>query len=193
MKFLRSLCLLPLFTHPIVSVAYNETGEALPLETTHYNNALPNANWWVNLGVGVGSSFNTGRTSELNGKVSSQLSFNGRLSPHTALTFYSNALGSDSDARDSGILYGYVNRKPNWYYSASAGICYTRIDIKTDWTISDGWLYRDNAYWSSSVGIPLQVQTFWTPFRHFGIGLIGHGVVSKDPYINALLAIQFYA
>lgn len=128
--------------------------------------------WWLNLGSGAGANFN----SLVNGEIAAgELSFNGALSEHGFLTLYSAGVGEKYDA---GIMYGYVSRKPSSYWSASAGICY----------------YELNDYWNikKGAGIPLEVQAFWTPFNHFGLGLVGHAVASEHPSTTGMLAIQVF-
>lgn len=185
MKYLNPLCLLLALTSPLTSFSYNETGEAIP---DHYSEPCPDyTRWWFNLGLGAGSSFRTNGTEDISG-ASAQISFNGALSPRSMLTIYSNLVGADdwNHAADLGIMVGLVKREPNWYASASAGLCYYEVESSNN---ASSW--PDYYHYSSQgVGIPFQVQAFWTPFRHFGVGVIGHVVASKDPYANALLAIQ---
>ena len=45
---------------------------------------------------------------------------------------------------------------------------------------------------TTGAGLPVQVQTFWTPVKHFGLGLVGHAVVSKNPSLSAMLALQVF-
>lgn len=189
MKTLKSLAFLLSITTPFATLAYNETGEALPSYSYHNNSSDYSAHWWVNFGLGAGSSFRTGETEDVSG-ASAQISFNGALSPSSMLTIYSNAISHDenNDVVDAGVMLGLIKRQPNWYASAAAGLCYYKIETTQD---NDLW-FRNYHSTSHGVGIPFQAQAFWTPFKHFGVGVIGHVVASKDPYANALLAIQIY-
>ncbi|HKY70037.1 MAG TPA: hypothetical protein VJ205_03985, partial [Gammaproteobacteria bacterium] len=113
----------------------------------------------------------------------SQLSFNGAFTPNTFLTLYHNHISNTEETKktwDNGIMGGYIQRTPSWYWALSGGVCYYRLESFLNWH------YRE----STGVGIPLQAQLFWTPFRHFGFGLIGHAVVSKDPLSTVFLGVQ---
>lgn len=154
----------------------------------------PDPTWWMNFGVGTGYVFD-----ESMGKVTSQLSFNGRISKHIALTFYRSYFSLDRDddyIRDSGLMLGYLNRKSCGYLSISSGIAIVARTIPTYyWLTAGGLYYAPNTMLTETttkVSLPLQVQAFWTPFKHVGFGIIGHGIVVPDPYASLMLGIQYY-
>lgn len=180
MKKYRSLFVLAILINPLVSEAARSTTPT----------------WWFNLGVGTGTNFGNSQVS-LSNLTSTELSLNGTLSDHSLLTFYragfSKGLGRNNVKHqgDMGVMYGYVNRKPFSYWSASAGLCY--YEVTKEVTDYFSYYYFDthkNKF--KGVGIPLEIQTFWTPFNHFGIGLVGHTVASKYPSIAGMLAIQVF-
>lgn len=145
--------------------------------------------WWMNFGVGAGTTLSSPKVSG----VGIHYSFNGNLTPHMAITFYKNIIDKHHDyVQDTGILLGYVDRNPKGFWSASTGLAYYYSSKKIDYDYTSpgyhewGTKYETN----SKIAIPVQVQAFWTPFRHFGIGVIGHAVVVPNPYVTALLAIQ---
>lgn len=161
-----------------------------PSHATIFNNSMDEQNeklatWWINLGYGRGWTFDD-HDVQIRGGHGGNVSFNGAFNKNIFLTLYTNHVGSNNywndDASDAGVMIGYVKRQPKWYWSTSAGICYYEMDS-----------YRNRRSEMSGAGLPLQAQLFWTPLKHFGFGLIGHGVVSDNPYASALLAIQVYS
>ncbi|MGE3320507.1 MAG: hypothetical protein AB7I18_14550 [Candidatus Berkiella sp.] len=140
--------------------------------------------WWVNLGMGVGTAFNSGDNTA--GGSAAQLSFNGMITNNLFITLESTGMGRDysREAHDVGLLLGYKSRRPNWYWSIGAGIAHYEYETMHSW-----WNSRNYRY-SSGAAMPVQGQLFWTPVKHLGIGLIGHAVVSKDSYGVALLGLQ---
>lgn len=140
--------------------------------------------WWVNLGMGVGTGFNSGGNSATGSAA--QLSFNGMITNNLFITLESTGIGRDysREAHDLGLLLGYKSRRPNSYWSIGAGIAHYEYETMNSW-----WNSRNYRY-SSGAAIPVQGQLFWTPVKHLGIGLIGHAVVCRDPYAVALIALQ---
>lgn len=134
--------------------------------------------WWVNIAFGSGTTFSSG-VADIKVGHSSIISFNGAIGSSGFLTFYTHHLTKNNESTDGGIMFGYIKRNPNWYYSASAGLAAYK---------------QENRYFEDSgVGLPIQIQTFWTPFKHVGFGIIGHTVLGKDPVASLLAGIQFYA
>ncbi len=143
--------------------------------------------WWINLGLGTGTSINAPDVS-VSGPAA-QISFNGMLTDKLFATLETTAVVEsegliDRSIVDLGLLLGYKSKHPKWYWSGAAGIAYTKAEIE-----------YNGRYWygsteETSVGIPVQGQLFWTPVKHFGIGLIGHAVASRNSYAVAMLGIQ---
>ncbi len=150
--------------------------------------------WWLNLGVGVGNA-SSNYSHDLNGEVASQLSFNGMITENLFMNLsWTDIYGGDSyhddDVGEIGLLLGYKSKRPNWYWSAATGIGASHYETKY-------WVYKPyfGSYTvtesTSNFSVPVEGQLFWTPFKHFGIGLIGHASVSKNPFATAMLALQF--
>lgn len=143
-------------------------------------------NWWVNLGVGQGvasTGYHLGREQG----PAAQLSFNGMLTEHLFLSIESTALSATRhgpDINEGGVLLGYKSTHPNWYWSAAAGIAHLKVEQDYYY----GW-------WSKkeSAAVPVNLQLFYTPFQHFGFGLIAHGAMGGGSRYGALmLALQVY-
>lgn len=183
MKTLRSVLALCLLAQPF-------TVQATPPD---------NPTWWINFGMGTGSNFKND-TAPIQSAANGQFSFNGRFTPHTFLTLYFDDLSRGVDTRDYksqsdiGIMYGYISRQRSTYWSASAGICYYQTAAQREYSWRNNYAWYEHSYVekTSGAGLPVQVQAFWTPFRHFGLGLIGHAVASKDPSMSGMLAIQVF-
>ncbi len=152
--------------------------------------------WWLNIGAGLGNFHGENYPNEdIKGEGTAQISFNGMLSDHLFLTFATTVINesNNNDAAELALLLGYKDKKPSWYWSASAGVGY--LEQRT----TNYYYYRNSSYWYSSnrtdetdtLSIPVQGQLFWTPFKHFGIGLIGHASLGKQQLYTGMLGIQF--
>lgn len=153
--------------------------------------------WWLNIGAGVGSVSNN-YNSDLNGELATQLSFNGMITQNLFMTLEWTSIDKDNsyyrseEAREVGLLLGYRSKRPSWYWTAATGvgasryekqyIRYNNYNYFSSYTVTEG---------STEFAVPVEAQLFWTPFRHFGVGMIGHVAVSKNPLATAMLAIQF--
>lgn len=144
--------------------------------------------WWWNLGVGAGVASNDSHNFSA---PAVQLSFNGMLTEtlFTTLEWTSVYNHDDEAARELGLLLGYRSKHANWFWTAAAGIGATRYE-------QERYYYR--SYYSyhyteenTNLSVPVEAQIFYTPFKHFGVGLIGHASVSKNPFASAMVAIQF--
>jgi len=144
--------------------------------------------WWINLGMGVGTSFGSDSLNH-NAQAAGQLSFNGMITDTLFVTLQHTATSgsnSSTDAHDVGLLLGYKSKHPHWYWSGAAGIAYYESESYDNaW-----WSRRRNYHYSSGAAVPVEAQLFWTPVKHLGIGLIGHAAVSRDPYAVALIGLQ---
>ena len=152
--------------------------------------------WWMNLGIGAGTGAHG-----ISG-LASQFSFNGRITKNLFLTLYNNYLGhqhdneyyyswnDDREIRDTGLLLGLIKRHPRWYWSTSAGLSYCSERRKDYY--STLYSYGYTTKYHGALGVPVQGQLFWTPFKHVGFGLIGQVVASENAYAAAMLAIQLY-
>jgi len=95
---------------------------------------------------------------------------------------------------DIGLLYGWCFKKKLVSASASLGIAAVGGTRRGAYIRSGGFLHgdiyeKDNFF---TVGIPVQIQLFFTPLRLLGIGLTGYGNI--NPAMSAcgvLLCLQF--
>ncbi len=142
--------------------------------------------WWINLGFGAGAVYSH-TLDETSAQRAYNISLNNTITPNTFITVSKNYTGTHSiwevEADNIGLLYGYIKRNPTWYWSASAGISYYKLENHR---------LALRAIKSTGAGLPIEIQAFWTPFNHFGIGFIGHAVASKNPFATALFGIQFF-
>ncbi|MCS5708697.1 hypothetical protein CC99x_007220 [Candidatus Berkiella cookevillensis] len=178
MKLLKSILLISIFKSCLANAVESE-----PCDVSH--------RWWVNLGMGKGTTFAQGDTLD-NFGFAAQLSFNGMITNNLFVTLESTGTGrTDNDHTsngDVGLLLGYKKRHSNWYWSGAVGISYYKTEIKE--REYGRYYYRYSSETEEGVGIPVEAQLFWTPVKHFGVGIIGHGVVSQNPYAVAMIGIQ---
>jgi hypothetical protein len=148
--------------------------------------------WWLNLGFGIGSTTeNDGR--KVDGSAG-QISFNGMITKKLFLSLASTHLGhDDDDVRELALLLGYKNKNPNWYWSVGAGIANLEIQRRVYYNYYSSTWYNYGSYVDerNRFAVPVEGQLFWTPFKHFGIGVIGHASLSKQSMGTAMLGIQF--
>lgn len=148
--------------------------------------------WWWNLGAGIGEASNDSNNFSA---PAIQLSFNGMITESLFVTlewtdlFKDKDFSNDESVREFGLLLGYKSKRPNWYWSAAAGLGGARHEKQ----YSHYGYYYSYTYTSgeTNLSVPVEAQLFYTPFKHFGVGLIGHASVSKNPFATAMLAIQF--
>lgn len=178
MKLIKFIILISIFKTCLANAVESE-----PYDVSH--------RWWVNLGVGKGTTFTQGDILD-NVGFAAQLSFNGMITNNLFLTLQSTGTGRTDDAQtsngDVGLLLGYKNRHSNWYWSGAIGLSYYKTEIKEK--EYSRYYYYYSSQIEEGVGIPVEAQLFWTPVKHFGIGLIGHGIISQNPYAVAMIGIQ---
>lgn len=169
---------------------------ALPIFSLHAAEKVKDPAWWINLGMGAGSNFNSG-SAPVSSSGGAQLSFNGRFTPHGFLTVYSGGFHKLPDTHNNlqgiselGIMYGYIKRQPSYYLSASTGVCAYFAD--TTYSYGNGVYAEWGIRSRSGAGISVEGQAFWTPLKHFGLGLIGHSMVAGYPSLSGLLAFQVF-
>ncbi len=136
--------------------------------------------YWVNAGIGFSSFSSPG--------ISSVTSFSYQTGKHLISTrFISNiepCFGGtcpDETVWDIGILYGRSSKTSYGLASLSGGI-----------SIVGGAVYqRDEEVTFLTIGIPIEVQLFWTPASFLGIGIYGFANLNpKESFAGALLCIQ---
>jgi hypothetical protein len=155
--------------------------------------------WWINGGAGFGvikgnSTYNdTSNTGPAIG-----LSFNYAVKNNQLLTIRGltasnfNLFDGDAYGSDIGVLYGVMKKTDNVMISASAGLAYTYINQSGDSVYNANTNSWSNTYdTTSTIGVPLETQLFWTPTDHFGIGVVGFGNINgTQSFGGALLAVQ---
>jgi hypothetical protein len=140
--------------------------------------------WWINFGLGTGlSATNTNSTLKTSG--AGQLSFNGMITSKLFFTLATTGVSNSGyNAHDTGVLLGYKCKEANWYWSLAAGIAHREIETSSRWYYGYDYSYQKGPV------IPVQIQLFWLPVRHVGLGLVSHTVLAKHPYSVALLSVQ---
>ncbi len=148
--------------------------------------------WWWNFGIGAGSASNDSHNFA---GGAGQLSVNGMITDTLFTTLeWTNVVKDDNEsAREVGLLLGYKSKRPNWFWTVAAGIGATRYEQQRTYqsyyyTYTYTYTYTET---KTDFSVPVEAQLFYTPFKHFGVGLIGHASVSKNPFASAMLAIQF--
>ena len=159
--------------------------------------------WWINIGLGIGA------LEDSSGYLGGDVSLDYAVTQHQLLTVrtagINNTKGIHGDniayatsgglihasdhvggIGDIGAMYGLMSRH-NWgYVSASAGLAVV------DGSSSPTGYFRSTGKDFTTVGIPLEVQTFWTPTKHVGVGLIGFADANLDgSFAGVTLALQF--
>lgn len=172
--------------------------------------------WWLNAGVGVGSFVFHNKDYYKNMHESgpaAEFSFNYMVKNNQLFTVrgtgvvgtssaFGTALGcafmspltstcdsAGATVADVGFLYGYIYKRPRGYLSASAGLALVAAIPPTITVVGVGEnTDRSTRY---RVGLPVDIQAFWTPSRYFGLGLIGFADVNaRYSNVGALVAIQ---
>jgi hypothetical protein len=152
--------------------------------------------WWLNVGLGVGASK---PASGLAGEISGNM----LVTPHWLLmarstgvvNASSNFLRSYSciatggttcrvrsgNMGDLGALVGYVTRGGSSYTAFSAGLGYVN-----GLRVNEG-----NRKRVETIGIPIDLQTFWAPTGHFAYGLGAFANVNtKHSFAGITLSLQ---
>ncbi len=135
--------------------------------------------WWINVGGGL----TTGFSSKDSTNPGFAISVNVQPTQHQMLTLRS--VGADfigGDFYDAGLLYGLISRNRNGYVSGAAGISAVFFDSS---------FRKDQDISPTTVGIPLEIQAFWTPVPNFGLGIINYANInSQRSFYGAVIAIQ---
>lgn len=196
LKYIVGMALPLLFTTAWASSS--ATGEAgwaqtsSPADATDVGNKKTyKNNFWFNIAGGAGFPA-TGSDF-----WSSEFSFNWMTQENQLLTLRvagDNFSGSQGN-RDVGILYGLIGKGDIGYLSGSVGVAYTQAEKCTsnDSNSDDSgdFFSSCDSTTTNTIGIPLEIQAFLTPFTHVGIGLIGFGNInSQSSFGGVMLALQ---
>ena len=148
-------------------------------------------NIWLNIAGGLVSSSSGTEP----GSVGASLNLMTQEHQLLTLRFAGNPTADGN--HDVGLLYGLIAKDNNGYVSGSLGVAYTQAATCNDTSSSssDPWdfswdLCSDTV--TSTVGLPLEVQAFLTPFANVGFGLIGFGNInSQSSFGGLMLSLQF--
>lgn len=167
--------------------------------------------WWVNAGLASGVSAISDKSIDYNNfsLEGGHLSLNFPTTPNQLFSISANSTGtfslfsSNDTIENIDVLYGLMAKGDYGYASISSGISYVHVqdsvDSNTPCTsgsncqydiFGNGTVQYDHSY--NTVGLPAQIQLFWTPFQYVGVGIVGIGNYnSRAPYAAALVALQF--
>jgi len=153
--------------------------------------------WWINLGFGVGGSkIATGPAGEVSANLrvykhflivarSSGVTDNTNAFTKSFACIYSGGTRcriDNDNVGDLAGLIGYMWQGSSGYSAFSAGVGYVSGQQEHD---------NDRLDHFHTVGFPVELQTFWTPTGHFGLGLIAFGDLnSKHSFGGIVFAVQ---
>lgn len=169
-----------------------------------------NDEWWINAGLGASIghnndvslpanipgylySYEKSQADDVSGP-SAEISLNFVTTPNQLLTF--RYFGSSNLFADPGngylnegaVLYGLMAKAQYGYISGSAGLSVVNTGYYSG---TDSFGVTFNHFSQNTVGLPLEVQAFFTPFKYVGIGVVGVGDInSRAPIAAGLLELQ---
>ena len=163
-----------------VSACYSQ-----PALSMHDNHLKTINNAWFDLGIG-GS----------NRGVTSQVSFSVQKGIHliTIRHIYNtefNIFGPSPSETvwDISMLYGRSWKSKSAMVSISGGLGLVGGVRRGDYICSDGWFsskYQKCPF--STIGLPLDVQLIWMPFRFLGLGIQGFANLNSEKSFHGLVA-----
>lgn len=147
-------------------------------------------NWWLNTGIG-GGGYGIASGTILSFQWDKMI-----FSIRTAGTsdfYFDEAPDVTRNAGDIAILYGKCSKSKYGFSSISVGIAYVMGTKSIKYYEFNGTCeierHRKREY--KTLGIPVEIQLFFTPFSFMGIGLYGFGNFNKEIIYEAvLLCIQ---
>lgn len=136
--------------------------------------------WWINVGGGLTTGFNS--DDPVNAGFDVSVNIQSWQSHPALLTFRSaGAEFIGGDYYDMGLLYGLISRNPNGFISASIGV--GAVFFEKDFLGKN-----DN---KTVAGLPTEIQAFWTPTPNFGLGLIAYANANQEhSFYGMVLALQ---
>ncbi len=145
------------------------------------------AQWWANITAGraVKDQSVTNRSTNSSGL----LSFNGALNPSVYGTAYSHHVSSNEgyELEDRGIMLGYRKSFEKSYFGLSTGLAASHYQVNL------GSYYGATLFETKArLAVPVQLQAFWTPFKHVGFGVTSHVTLCKEIYGSVQLGFQVY-
>jgi len=151
--------------------------------------------FWVNVGLGIGSS---------GGAAGANFSY------HFGSTLVSLRYVYGEEIRgmfegpsplesvwDLGLLYGVSEKASYGVVSVSAGVGLVGGVRRGRYLGSSGWWFSHDTYEKvsfSTLGVPMEGQLFWTPSSHLGVGVYAFANLNRErSFIGALLCVQIGA
>jgi hypothetical protein len=147
--------------------------------------------YWFNFGAG-------GSSAGLSFGASYSYTYSGRL---VSARFTSNhefdILGPKPEEYiwDLGMLYGAIAKNDYGLISISSGLAMVGGVRRGKYLSSNGWFsasYETRGFFT--IGLPVEVQLFWTPTSFLGFGAYGFANLNpKWPFLGALFCLQLGA
>ncbi len=144
--------------------------------------------YWINAGIGAASS-GIAADAGISVPIGPAL-----LTLHVAYTEEFKLLGPApaENAWDIGLMGGIFRENRFWFVSGSAGVSIVSVRRRGELQSSSGWFSASySSTVSTTVGIPAEVQLFWTPIEFLGIGLTGFGNLNPEKsYAGVMLMLR---
>ena len=135
--------------------------------------------YWLNLGLG-GSTVGEDGSAALNLNATYQFGRN-----VLSLRALKNAALFKKEIEEYGLLYGLALTSPPFLASFGGGVAVVSGTI-------DHSPFSPDEKIDPTIGLPLEVQLFWRPFRLTGVGLYGFANVnSEESYVGGTIGLQF--
>ena len=132
-------------------------------------------NYWMNVGLGVGSH-------GFAGNISGNLQYKSFL---MTIHYSGDAELFGNDYDEYGILFGAALKRARFLLSGAAGIASVGGNV-------GGGLFTTPTKLPRVIGVPFECQLFYRPFKFFGVGLCGFALLNKySTFYGATLSIQF--
>ncbi len=154
------------------------------------------SNNWINAGIGV-CSFGLSSGANFSHQFGKKL-ITIRATYNEELNIFGPS--PSEQAWDAGVMYGGIAKSKYGFASISAGlglVCGVKrgryIDDNRD--DSYGWFFIKIDQYEKidflTLGIPTEIQAFWTPFSKLGIGVTLYGNLNPEkPFAGLLVSIQ---
>jgi hypothetical protein len=151
--------------------------------------------FWLNIGIGP-SSFNGYSKSQnddpgmAGGIIFSYQTGRNLISTRLIYNAELNLFGFSESIWDFGVLYGINSKSSRGLASISGGVGIVQ-GVRKGKLIKYGWLYSEYEELAfSTIGIPLEIQLFATPFSHVGIGIYGFANLNREKsFAGAMLCV----
>jgi len=178
---------------PSCLISQGVKNDAKPDSQNKINNSAHN---WINAGIGV-CSFGLSSGASFSHQFGKK-----QITVRATCNAEFNLFGPtpNEEAWDVGVMYGRSAKSSYGVVSISAGLglvggvkrgSYLRSNFQSGY----GWFtivrdeYEKNEF--LTIGIPAEIQAYWTPFSKLGIGLTLYGNLNPEkPFAGLLVSIQ---